>query len=102
MSEAGTQQFDASVAPMAGVAIYGQLGPQIVGSGTMSFLGRGIATLYLFFSPVGNAKASYGNNSGFPSTPLQPNVWTPIANPNNVNIAYNVGSGGDLKLVFAW
>jgi|GEM_PF-1756900 len=103
MSEAGTQQFDAAIAPIsnATVVTQGQLGPQIVGSGTMNFQGPG--TLYLYFSPqqVGQSSVRYANNYGNPNIPLQPGVWTTIPNVQSLNIAYQVNPGSDLKLAWA-
>ena len=103
MSETGTQQFDTAIAPISGVAVVqqGQLGPQIVGSGTMNFQGPG--TLYLYFAPqtVGQSSVMYANNFGNPNIPLQPFVWTTIPNVQSLNINYKAGSGSDLKLAWA-
>lgn len=101
MSEATTQQFDASIAPISNATIQGQLGPQIVGSGTMNFQGPG--TLYLYFAPQqpGLSKVLYANNYGNPNIPLQPYTWTTVPNVNSLNVAYSVSPGSDLKLVWA-
>jgi hypothetical protein len=103
MSETGTQQFDAAIAPISGAAVVtqGQLGPQVVGSGTMNFQGPG--TLYLYFSPQqdGQSSVQYANNYGNPDIPLQPRVWTTIPNVQSLNIQYQVNPGSDLKLAWA-
>jgi hypothetical protein len=101
MSEATTQQFDASIAPISNATIQGQLGPQIVGSGTMNFQGPG--TLYLYFAPQqqGQSNVLYANNYGQPNIPLQPYAWTTVPNVNSLNVAYSVNPGSDLKLVWA-
>ncbi|HST61578.1 MAG TPA: hypothetical protein VLK84_22930 [Longimicrobium sp.] len=94
-----TEQFNASVAPIANVAVQGQIGPNIQGSGTAQF-NVGAPTFYLYFAQAGNSSVSYGVNGGYPSTPLQPYVWTPINGASSVNVAYSP-NGGDLKLVWA-
>jgi len=103
MSDTGTQQFDTAIAPISGVTVVtqGQLGPQIVGSGTLNFQGPG--TLYLYFSPQqdGQSSVKYANNFGNPNIPLQPRVWTPIPNVQSLNISYQVNPGSDLKLAWA-
>lgn len=100
MSDTATQQFDASIAPISNASIQGQLGPQIVGSGTLNFQGPG--TLYLYFAPlqVGQSDVLYANDGGRPSIPLPPYTWTPVANVNNLNASYAANPGSDLKL--AW
>lgn len=101
MSEA-TQQFDAAIAPLSGVNVntQGQLGPQIVGSGSMNFAGPG--TLYLYFAPQqpGQSSVLYANNYGRPNIPLQPYTWTPVPNVESLNVSYSVNPGSDLKLVW--
>ena len=101
MSEATTQQFDASIAPISNATIQGQLGPQIVGSGTMNFQGPG--TLYFYFAPQqqGQSSVLYANDYGRPNIPLQPYTWTTVPNVNSLNVAYSVNPGSDLKLVWA-
>jgi hypothetical protein len=101
MSDTGTQQFNAAIAPMAGVSIQGQLGPDIVGSGSMVFNGPG--TVYFYFAPQtqGQSSVNYGNNGSYPGTPLPPYVWTPIPSVSNLNLSYSANPGSDLKLVWA-
>jgi hypothetical protein len=101
MAEATAQQFDASIAPIANVTIYGQLGSQIQGSGTETFYTNG-ALLWLYFAQAGTSTVSYGVDNQFPGTPLQPFVWTQIPNTSNVNIAYKSPPGSDLKVMFGW
>ena len=100
MSDAATQQFNAAVTPMAGVAIQGQLGPDITGSGSLFFDGPG--TMYFYFAPAvqGQAVATYGNNGTYPGTPFTPYSWTTIDNVSNLNIFFG-NQGSDLKLVWA-
>ena len=95
-----TEQFDASATPIPNVATKGQLGPNIVGSGTATFTTSG-GTFYLFFAPSGAAQVNYGVNGGFPSTPLRPDVWTPIEGASSVNIRYATPVGADMKLLWA-
>ncbi len=95
-----TEQFDASVAPIASMAIQGQLGPNIVGSGMATFTSSG-GTFYLYFAQAGASQVNYGVNGEFPSTPLPPYVWTPIEGASSVNIRYATSVGSDLKLVWA-
>lgn len=96
---AATIQQAATAAP-ENATIQGQLGPNITGSGSMTFPA---GMLYLFFSPggVGEAQVLYGNNFQRPTVPLQPNVWTPIQVSQGLNLDFGVQNGGDLKLVFA-
>jgi hypothetical protein len=100
MSESATQQFDASIAPISAATIQGQLGPQIVGSGTLNFQGPG--TLYLYYAPqqTGQSSVLYANDYGNPNIPLQPYTWTTIPNVNSLNVNYSANPGSDLKL--AW
>lgn len=98
MSDAATQHFDAIV-PMVGISIQGQLGPDLVGSGSMVF--RGPGTLWFFHTMIGESSVLYGNDGSFPDTPLAPNSWTPIPNVSNLNLSYSVVRGSDLKLVWA-
>jgi len=44
---------------------------------------------------------NYGVNGGSPSTPLRPNVWTPIEGAASVNIRYATPVGADMKLLWA-
>jgi hypothetical protein len=95
-----TEQVDASVAPIANVTTQGQLGPNIVGSGTATFTSNG-GTFYLFFAPSGASQVNYGVNGEFPSTPLPALVWTPIEGASSVNIRYAAAVGADMKLLWA-
>ncbi|HEX6913197.1 MAG TPA: hypothetical protein VF142_22490 [Longimicrobium sp.] len=103
MSDTTTQQFNAAIAPISAASIVtqGQLGPQIVGSGTMNFQGPG--TLYLYYAPqqAGQSSVLYANNYGNPNTPLQPYTWTTIPNVQSLNLNYSVNPGSDLKLAWA-
>ena len=101
MSDVSTQKIDAAGMPMAGVMIQGQLGPNIVGSGSMVFQGPG--TLLFYFEPQtpGQSSVLYANNGGKPSTALPPYIWTPVPEVNNLNLDYSVSSGSDLKLAWA-
>ncbi len=103
MSDTSTQQFNAAISPLsqANVATQGQLGPQMVGSGTMNFQGPG--TLYLYYAPqqVGQSAVSYANNYGNPNIPLQPYTWTTVPNVESLNVRYTVNPGSDLKLAWA-
>jgi hypothetical protein len=57
MAEATAKQFDTAIAPLASVTTYGQLGPQIQGSGTEWFYTNG-TTLWLYFSQAGSSSVS--------------------------------------------
>jgi len=94
-----TEQFDASVAPIANFTVQGQIGPNITGNGLAQF-NPTASTFYLYFAQAGSSAVSYGVNGSFPGTPLQPYVWTPINNASSVMVSFSA-NGGDLKLVWA-
>lgn len=100
MSDAATAQFDANVAPSAGAGVQGQIGPNVVGSGTATF-NVTAPVFQLFFAPAGASQAAYGVNGQAPTTPLKPGVWVPIQGATSVNVRYAAPANSDLKLVWA-
>ena len=71
MSDVAAQQFDAAIAPLSNVAVttQGQVGPQIVGSGTLNFAGPGTLNLYYAPQQPGQSSVLYANNFGRPNIP---------------------------------